>query len=719
MPHESMNRSTADGLDASWTPVVEQLRAATTGELVIGGELGHGGMAAVFLAYDTRLNRRVAVKVMSPALLMGDGLVRRFADEARTMANLRHPNIITIHSVRQAEAIHFFVMELVAGRALDRILQHTGALPVPVAQAILWQVGSALNYAHRRGVIHRDIKPANILIDEEGSALVTDFGIAKLAETPARTLTGILVGTPAYMSPEQCYGSNVDATSDQYSLGVVAYEMLTGCTPFSGTTFAVMQAHTLATVPPLRERRPDLPPELEEAVARMLEKDPARRWPTLRDALAALGARPLLDDDPVRAELARLATLGEAPAATTESLTPTGQRRIEVPTPVQAAVSAPHPDENRLFLIVAEPPARIVVGDTFEMSAVICREQGTIVVDRRVAWSSSDPGVVRVDERSGAVKALAPGRVTISASAYGMSDSATVDVVPRQPSPARGAERAERTERTEGTERTRVMARSRLAGGAALGAGLAAVALWALTGETLPRQSPLSQESSTGTPKPTREAQRIVATVHDTMPSNRQPAGEKAKDVSEPQLSPPGMRIVRTEAPRVTYHVATTVPESVTRAATAVSVVAPPTSSLVEPAPLTVDSATIAASASEDRPTETQAREAAMQCGTVLQTKDVTRLSGLSRGETGAQRRDQDAIVALMRDEGAKLVVAPLVMTPRLDDRGATTDITVRLTWRSAFGGQRTSVATFRSELAKVDGQWQLTSCRLTAGGVQ
>src|SRR5439155_15553263 len=145
----------------------------------------------------------------------------------------------------------------------------------------MFQVGSALTYAHRSGVVHRDIKPANILIDEDGSAVVTDFGIAKVAQLPSGTNPGALVGTPAYMSPEQCSGAEVSGASDQYALGAVAYEMITGVAPFSGSTITVMQAHLQEPPRLIRDLSGDCPPELEAAILRMLEKDPQDRWPSM------------------------------------------------------------------------------------------------------------------------------------------------------------------------------------------------------------------------------------------------------------------------------------------------------------------------------------------------------------------------------------------------------------------------------------------------------
>src|SRR6185503_16940827 len=163
-----------------WALVVNRLRAATAGEFEILRELGRGGMAAVYLAHEVALNRKVAIKVMSPALLTGAGMVTRFRQEAITVANMSHPHIITIHAVRQIEDLHFFVMKFVEGRSLEHIIRSAAALPIPTVRGLLWMVGNALAYAHRRGVVHRDVKPANILVDEDGNAVVTVFGIVKL-----------------------------------------------------------------------------------------------------------------------------------------------------------------------------------------------------------------------------------------------------------------------------------------------------------------------------------------------------------------------------------------------------------------------------------------------------------------------------------------------------------------------------------------------------------
>src|SRR5438477_2727 len=289
---------------------LDALRRATLGEYDVLGELGHGGMATVYLAHDLALDRKVAIKVLAPALLaMGEGMVERFKREARTAAALTHPHIIPIYTVKEADRVLYFVMKYVQGRPLDAIIREVGPLPLRLARAILAQVADALGYAHRHGVIHRDIKTANIMLDEEGWAVVTDFGIAKVMQAQGLTMTGVTVGTPTYMSPEQCATTEeVTGASDQYSLGVVAYEMLTGTVPFQDDSImSIMYAHFNQPPRPVTELRPDCPPNLAAAVMRMLEKDPASRWPSMDDVVAVCGRPSLRRDDPIRQQMSSLA----------------------------------------------------------------------------------------------------------------------------------------------------------------------------------------------------------------------------------------------------------------------------------------------------------------------------------------------------------------------------------------------------------------------------
>lgn len=293
-----------------WVELLQKLRQATLGEYEIKGELGRGGMAAVFLAHDLHLNRKVAIKVMLPGMVYGERMWERFLAEARTAARLDHPNIIYIHSVRDKDRFLYFVMKYVDGRPLDDILSRSGPLPLPVAQTILVEVARALDYAHREGVVHRDIKPANIMIDHKGNAIVMDFGIARAHDSAHFTQTGATIGTPAYMSPEQCHGHEVTAASDQYSLGIVAYEMLTGKPPFSGSPIELQLAHIQESPRPVRELRPDIPDVLAETVMRTLEKDPARRFPNLGEVVRRFAHCCDVSDPAIRADIAALVRSG-------------------------------------------------------------------------------------------------------------------------------------------------------------------------------------------------------------------------------------------------------------------------------------------------------------------------------------------------------------------------------------------------------------------------
>ncbi len=315
--------------------LLKNLREATAGEYDIFGELGRGGMAVVYLAHDIPLDRKVAIKVLLPALLHSEGMAERFKNEAQTAARLSHLNIIPIFAVRETDKLVYFAMKFVAGKPLDELMsQLGGSMPVSMAQSILQQVGLALGHAHQQGVFHRDVKPANILIDTDGSAVVMDFGIAKRTDVTGPTLTGTTMGTPTYMSPEQCKSEAITAAADQYSLGIVAFEMLTGSLPFrGGSAMEVMNQHCYEAVPSLADARPDCPAPMVAAVHRMLEKAPDGRWPSMEAALEAMGARPLAEHDPVRQQLVQLAREG-----TDEFLA-----RVQTPrSPVPATRSQPH-----------------------------------------------------------------------------------------------------------------------------------------------------------------------------------------------------------------------------------------------------------------------------------------------------------------------------------------------------------------------------------------
>ncbi len=272
----------------------ERVIAAIGDTYELETEIGRGGMAAVYRARDLKLKRLVAIKVLPPDLAFREEVRTRFLREAQTAAQLNHPNIVPIFSVDERTGLVYFVMALVEGESLGARLTRERRPPVNDVTRTLREVADALGYAHARGIVHRDIKPDNILLDGgTGRAMVTDFGIARAAEGDSRlTVTGIAVGTPTYMSPEQALGErDVDGRSDQYSLAVVAYQMLTGQPPFAATnTPAMLLKHISEPPAPLSELRPDLPPGLILAVERGLAKKPTDRWPNayaFRDALTA------------------------------------------------------------------------------------------------------------------------------------------------------------------------------------------------------------------------------------------------------------------------------------------------------------------------------------------------------------------------------------------------------------------------------------------------
>jgi serine/threonine-protein kinase len=277
------------------------LQAALGPHYRLERELGRGGMGVVFLATDTALDRRVAIKVVHPELAPHESITRRFLAEARTIARLRHPNIVAIHAAGSADGLLYYVMDEVAGESLRQHLNRNGKLSIEEVTRITADLASALEAARHAGVVHRDVKPENVLLDETtGRALLADFGIARAVAVEAGGSTtgqGVAVGTPAYMSPEQASGEEIDARSDLYALGVVAYEMLAGHPPFQGPHRVVVSKHIAERPVPIQRLRPDTPPALAAAVMRALEKQPSDRWQTgdeLRRAIAGelIPARP-------------------------------------------------------------------------------------------------------------------------------------------------------------------------------------------------------------------------------------------------------------------------------------------------------------------------------------------------------------------------------------------------------------------------------------------
>ena len=265
----------------------------TLGQYQIMDEIGRGGMGTVYKAWQPALQRYVAIKVLA-SHMRDPEVIQRFQREASIAANLSHPNIVTIYDIAQQDGVLFIAMEYVDGRPLSDVITEAGALPIERLVRILRQVAEALDYAHRLHFVHRDIKPANILVTGEDRAIVTDFGIAKALEgsgaTAQLTAAGTILGTPAYMSPEQIQGQPVDYRTDLYSLGVVCFEMLGGRPPFGGTTTAAILYAQVHTVPPsIRNLNPSVSKRVETAMERMLAKQPQDRFSTAGAFVAALG----------------------------------------------------------------------------------------------------------------------------------------------------------------------------------------------------------------------------------------------------------------------------------------------------------------------------------------------------------------------------------------------------------------------------------------------
>jgi serine/threonine protein kinase len=485
-------------LASRWDEIGEKLQAATEGRFHIRGLVGRGGMAAVYLADWPQMELRIAIKVMDPFLLDQESTIPRFLREARTIAKLRHRHIIRVYDSGHAEGLYYFCMDYYPGRSLERVLESEGPLPIPVVKLWLSQAADALGYAHSRPqpVVHRDVKPSNMLLDNDGDVVLTDFGIAKVRETedtlrspPSLTRPGAVLGTPTYLSPEQANvllglegarpGVAV-AASDQYSLGVVAYEMLSGQPPFTGSLASLCRAHAERKPEDIREKRPDCPTDLARIVMRMLEKDPEERWPAMEKICAALDV-PTPAGSPLRSQLAGYAR-GRQPVGSILLRPPSGDLFVGqslrlVATPLDL-VGRPLPDrplawvssdpdialvneegllralqagpvsitataegvsgEMRLSVsevrvdtvVVAPSQLTVFIGDIGRLRAILLNQNGEELEDRETSWTSHDPGIASVDG-DGTVQGLTQGATSVVASSEGQLGSASVTVSPK------------------------------------------------------------------------------------------------------------------------------------------------------------------------------------------------------------------------------------------------------------------------------------------------
>jgi len=270
-----------------------ELAGRTFGDFQLLRKLGQGGMGQVYLARQLSLKRRVAVKILRAELAVNRNALQRFRLEAEAVARITHANIVQVYTCSECDGFHFMVLEYVEGRNLRDFLDKKGPPELPVALSILRQIAAALQRAGESGIVHRDIKPENILVSRKNEVKVADFGLSRCftADEPPQNLTqsGVTMGTPLYMSPEQVQGHAIDPRSDIYSLGVTAYHLLAGVPPFKGATaFEVALQHVQAKPVHLAEHRPDLPADLCQCVMRMLAKRPEDRYQTAREILRDL-----------------------------------------------------------------------------------------------------------------------------------------------------------------------------------------------------------------------------------------------------------------------------------------------------------------------------------------------------------------------------------------------------------------------------------------------
>ncbi len=323
---------------------MEDLTGKQLGPYQIVSPLGEGGMAAVYKAYHPAMERYVALKILPRDFASKPEFVARFKQEAKVVAGLQHPHILPVFDFGEAEGYTYLVMPFIKSGTLTDLLKGD---PLPLGQIrdLISQVGNALDYAHARGLVHRDVKPSNVLLDETGNCLLSDFGLAKILEASEKlTISGAIMGTPAYMSPEQGLGKALDGRTDIYSLGVILYEMATGRTPYKAETpMAVMLKHISAPLPSPSTVNPNLPESVEGVILKALAKDPDDRYQTAGAMVKAINS--------VQGEMApAAASSGAQPTVSARPRTVT-QKPTLAPTLKPAQVSAipvaQHKEEKR------------------------------------------------------------------------------------------------------------------------------------------------------------------------------------------------------------------------------------------------------------------------------------------------------------------------------------------------------------------------------------
>jgi eukaryotic-like serine/threonine-protein kinase len=390
------------------------------GRYEVRSRIGTGGMADVYLAHDQLLGRQVAVKLLHHRFAEDQEFVERFRREASSAASLSHPNVVAIFDRGEWDGTYYIAMEYLPGRSLKTIVREQGPLDATSAIDIVIQILRAARFAHRRGVIHRDLKPHNVILDEEGRAKVTDFGIAR-AGASDMTLTGSIMGTAQYLSPEQAQGQAVSAASDLYAVGIVLYELLTGAVPFDGETAVTIALKQVSATPaPPSRLAPNVSPALDAVVLRALAKDPAERFADADEFIAALeyarqtvsgagGQQPAGPNGPVAPTMAAGALLlppdrerphAEPARSSGDDQSAAARRRrwwwIAAATVLVLAVAA------ALVLLLVSPASQVTVpylkGQTQAAATAKLKALGLVSVPSQTASVSVPVGLV-IDER--------------------------------------------------------------------------------------------------------------------------------------------------------------------------------------------------------------------------------------------------------------------------------------------------------------------------------
>ncbi len=763
--------ATNDAAAEIWKGQRERLRDATRGRYEIIRQIGEGGMAAIFLAHQPSLKRDVAIKVMAPGLLTTSGMIERFLAEAQTIAQFRCQHIVQILEVEQAAGdLYFFVMEYIRGSSLDRVLREHGPLPLAVVRAMLYEAGQGLAYAHRHGVIHRDVKPSNIMLDSEGLSILTDFGIAKQSDVDGVTRSGARVGTPAYMSPEQCNSSPLTWASDQYSLGVVAYELLAGRPPFEGKSFEIEAAHVSRAPPPISLAGVVCPAEVAMAIERMLAKRPDQRWPSMSAALQAIGCKALHDGDPLRGSLARLAQQ----SMTLNALSSGAPGLVGVPTTV-----------DRLTL--QSSPRLLHPGDVAQLEARALGRDGRHLPDRVIVWSSSDSTVLGMDS-SGSLVAKAPGTSTVTARCEGKSVAADVVVTQSDEMASAAQSGAARWMPTAllafSVVGSLILAapmmrsaglRSTDASSVGLGSGMGA-SEETNNGETSPTADAVARDSASAlrstrellppardprsatavtsdavvisriivdSPQPLQElmvGESIVLSAHAMAASGARAPASITWSISDSTVARlQGSSVLAARAPgrvRVRASIATAGIEK----EHLVVIVAPP--AVATPSVGASDSlppvggrtaevtARVPAAAQESKlpqredipmpPADVRAepmlRAAMAKHAAMLQQADISGIQGVYPSENAIDRANLSKLTVILKTREYRTQVdaeAGMVGAPVITASQATWSYSIRIRWRNNFGANMSEIVKFDVRFERTDNVWRITSARM------